>query len=237
MGFPVEVREEALVNAGRACCICHRFRGTKIECHHIVEESAGGANTLDNCIPVCFDCHADMTTYDVKHPKGTKYRPEELRRHRDRWYTRVANTGVSVVAPTYRDADISTFQAIRATLPWHPTLKWLSEHDFGGSFPASSLTSLDRLRDTADDPSNQFLDAELESARAELLGAVRAFLSSLATRIFTTDGPGETWYGLSQLWPEEQRWSAQDHLNERAQAVVDAYRALIERARSKLGVA
>ena len=41
-------------------------------------------------IPVCFDCHSDMRSYDFKHPKGSKYTPDELRQHRDRWYEKVA---------------------------------------------------------------------------------------------------------------------------------------------------
>jgi hypothetical protein len=64
-----------------------------MECHHIVQEAEGGPDTSENCIPVCFDCHADMCSYDFKHPKGTKYTPEELRRHRDRWYEKVAAGG------------------------------------------------------------------------------------------------------------------------------------------------
>ena len=60
MGFPERVATEALVLCGRSCCICHKFCGTKIELHHIKQKAYGGDDTLDNCIPVCFDCHADM---------------------------------------------------------------------------------------------------------------------------------------------------------------------------------
>jgi hypothetical protein len=89
MAFPKKVREDALVACGRMCCICHRFRGIKIEVHHIVQVAAGGADTFDNSIPLCLDCHADMGSYDPAHPKGTKYTPRELRAHRDRWYARL----------------------------------------------------------------------------------------------------------------------------------------------------
>lgn len=88
--WPAQVRDQALVACGRQCCICHRFCGTKIECHHIVTESDGGPSTLENCIPLCFDCHADVGHYNPQHPKGTKYSITELRKHRDTWFSAIA---------------------------------------------------------------------------------------------------------------------------------------------------
>lgn len=89
MSFASETKEQALVACMRSCCICHRFRGIKIELHHIVHKSEGGTDLFDNCIPLCFDCHGDMRSYDHNHPKGTKYSPSELKRHRDEWYKKV----------------------------------------------------------------------------------------------------------------------------------------------------
>lgn len=84
--WPRSVKDEVLVLCGRHCCICHRFCGTKIELHHIIEVSKGGSSDTDNCIPLCFNCHADVGHYNPKHPKGTKYSGSELRMHRERWY-------------------------------------------------------------------------------------------------------------------------------------------------------
>ena len=78
-----------MVACGRGCCICHKFCGIKVECHHIVQPEDGGPDTYENCIPLCFDCHADVGHYSDKHPKGTKYTPTELRLQRDRWYKMV----------------------------------------------------------------------------------------------------------------------------------------------------
>lgn len=89
--WPPEVKAQALVASGRRCCICHKFCGTNIECHHIVVESDGGVSTLENCIPLCFDCHADVGHYNVRHPKGTKYSASELRGHRDTWFKTMAD--------------------------------------------------------------------------------------------------------------------------------------------------
>jgi hypothetical protein len=85
--WPRRVKDEVLVACGRHCSICHRFCGVKIELHHIEAESDGGASDVANCIPLCFDCHADVGHYNPRHPKGTKYSPAELRGHRDRWFS------------------------------------------------------------------------------------------------------------------------------------------------------
>ncbi|HPE73298.1 MAG TPA: HNH endonuclease [Candidatus Competibacter sp.] len=84
--WPQKVKEEALVACGRRCCVCHRFCGRNIELHHIEMESKGGKSIFENCIPLCFDCHADAGHYNSNHPKGTRYSQSELRKHRDSWY-------------------------------------------------------------------------------------------------------------------------------------------------------
>lgn len=94
MPFPHSVRDQALVAAARHCCVCHRYKGVKIEVHHIVPESKGGASDIDNAITLCFDCHADAAHYNPYHPRGTKFSPGELRRHRDQWHAMVLSPGV-----------------------------------------------------------------------------------------------------------------------------------------------
>jgi hypothetical protein len=84
--FSTEVREETLIKSVRCCCVCHRFTGIKIEVHHIIQESKGGSNTIDNAIALCFDCHAEAGHYNPQHPRGTKYSPSELIKHRDNWW-------------------------------------------------------------------------------------------------------------------------------------------------------
>jgi hypothetical protein len=80
-----------MVACERRCCLCNEFKGTKIECHHIVPEAKGGLNTFENCIPLCFDCHADVESYNSEHPRGTKYSERELKRRRDARYEEVRN--------------------------------------------------------------------------------------------------------------------------------------------------
>ena len=85
MGFPPETRRRVLVAAARHCCVCHRYKGVKVEVHHIVPRNQGG-DDFDNAIALCFDCHADAGHYNPQHPRGTRFSPKELRAHRDKWY-------------------------------------------------------------------------------------------------------------------------------------------------------
>ncbi|MEK7990914.1 MAG: HNH endonuclease [Thiotrichaceae bacterium] len=89
MSFPPDVADEVLVLCGRHCCLCHKFAGGKMELHHIAQRAKGGKDSLDNCIPLCFDCHAEVGNYNVEHPKGRKFSPKELRKHRDNWFEKV----------------------------------------------------------------------------------------------------------------------------------------------------
>jgi hypothetical protein len=90
MPFDPATKTAMFIRCHRRCCLCHKPCGTKIEAAHIIDESAGGSNEEDNGIPLCFDCHQDVGSYNDKHPKGNKYRPEELRARRDQVYKWVA---------------------------------------------------------------------------------------------------------------------------------------------------
>lgn len=89
MAFSTETRLQALVAAARHCCVCRRYKGVKVEVHHIVPLSKGGTDSPDNAIALCFDCHADAGHYNPRHPRGTKFSPEELRIARDLWHMAV----------------------------------------------------------------------------------------------------------------------------------------------------
>jgi hypothetical protein len=97
MAFPAEVAERALLACARYCSLCHKFCGNKIETHHIVPE---GGDTFENCIPLCFDCHAEVGQYNTQHPKGRKFSTTELQAHRDRWY-QLVTTGQYLLAGGY----------------------------------------------------------------------------------------------------------------------------------------
>lgn len=105
MPFPKAVKEQAAVACNRCCCICHEFKGIKLEFHHIKQETNGGENTYENCIPLCFDCHADMGGVNSKHPKGNAYSEKELKMHRDKWYEQCASKTTTIEEATTADID------------------------------------------------------------------------------------------------------------------------------------
>ena len=95
MGFPTKVKEDILVASARHCCVCHRYKGVKIEIHHIQPKAKRGLDTFENAIPLCFDCHSDAGHYFAKHPKGTKFSPKELQKHKNEWFEIVKTNNIS----------------------------------------------------------------------------------------------------------------------------------------------
>ncbi len=83
--FKTEDVEKLLVACHRCCCVCHRFCGVKIEIDHIIQQADEGPDTYENAIPVCFECHAEIHSYNPKHPRGRKFQASELLGHRDQW--------------------------------------------------------------------------------------------------------------------------------------------------------
>lgn len=135
MSFSQKDADRALVSCGRHCCLCHKFCGTNIELHHIVPESKNGSDVFDNCIPLCFDCHAEVQHYNAQHPKGRKFSENELKQHRDLWYSKVAASGSLVASVEHRDMDRLTFSKIREMLPSDSdTIDFLKDTDLGKFF-------------------------------------------------------------------------------------------------------
>lgn len=95
MPFDPDVKTRMFIRCNRLCCLCLKSCGTNIEAAHIIDEAAGGSNDFDNGIPLCFDCHQEIGSYNVNHPRGNKFRPEELRARRDRVYTLVEQAQIA----------------------------------------------------------------------------------------------------------------------------------------------
>lgn len=91
MGFSPEIRQQVMLASARHCCVCHRYKGVKIEVHHINQEADGGPNTFENAIALCFDCHSDAGHFNDRHPRGTKFSKKELVEARNIWYETIKN--------------------------------------------------------------------------------------------------------------------------------------------------
>ena len=114
----------------RQCCVCHNFGGRDVEVHHIKPEADGGPNTLANAIVLCFKCHSEAGHYNSRHPKGSKYSPQELLRHRDAWWAYCdSNFEPSLRPDGYREPmtssrgvqqhrrDVGVLWSLRADIP------------------------------------------------------------------------------------------------------------------------
>ncbi len=185
MTFPSEVAERALLDSGRCCCLCHKFCSSKIELHHIEAKADGGEDTYDNCIPLCFDCHAEVRAYDPKHPKGRKFTTSELKGHRDRWYEKVRSNQGIVTSPDYLAIDRELLVKIREILPsTSEVIELMRTQDFYGTFPRENLKALHKFIQYCKTPEFEFLDADLESLRGELESHITGFLYLIGLHTF-----------------------------------------------------
>jgi hypothetical protein len=81
--FPEDVVRKALLWCDRHCCVCGRQCGLHIETHHI---DPNGKADIDNCLPVCYECHGILSHYDPEQPRGCRFRPDELTARREQIY-------------------------------------------------------------------------------------------------------------------------------------------------------
>lgn len=121
MAFNRDEVSALLSQCHRRCCICHRFCGVKIETDHIVPQDDGGSDEIDNAIPVCFECHAEIHSYNDKHPRGRKFQPEELRLHKAQWL-KICAERLDMLIGAIRDADVGPLQALIDELEFNATV-------------------------------------------------------------------------------------------------------------------
>lgn len=238
MPFPPNVKEDALVACGRCCCLCHKFCGTKIEVHHIQEESEGGDNSLENAIPLCFDCHADMRSYDFKHPKGNKYSQSELKRHRDIWLEKVnGNIGIAD-RDTVVETDKQVYQLLVKVLPWDGSINFIRTNNFAGfSFELARLDDLNEFVYQCKNPAFEFIDPDLDGLRASLLQLIYGFNYTIATETFPTNNVERN--SVPEEWEDEQPERFErvvSKIHETADHIVEAYGSLVRTATRKLGI-
>ena len=90
MPFDLAVKTAMFIRCNRRCCLCNKQCGINIEAAHIIDEASSGSNEEENGIPLCFDCHQEIGSYNNMHPRGNKFRPDELRARRNQIYKLVA---------------------------------------------------------------------------------------------------------------------------------------------------
>jgi HNH endonuclease len=117
-GFNRDEVAALLVKCHRRCCVCHRYCGTKIETDHIVPAAESHDHSIENAIPVCFDCHAEIHAYNPKHPRGRKFTAEELRLHRKQWLE-ICEMKPEIFLEANRNVDIGPLQGLLDELDYN----------------------------------------------------------------------------------------------------------------------
>jgi hypothetical protein len=236
MSFSLSITQKSLIACGRHCSICHKFCGTKIELHHIKQRADGGEDSFENCLPLCFDCHADVMQYNPKHPKGKKYTVSELKKHRDNWYIKVEkSSGTIITDPKYIDLDKKTFERLTELLKSDDLMLSIKNNCFvTGSFSDSIMEKVNRFRYECELPEFEFIDADLESLRSEL----SLFFDDLDENICqSTFGAGPGKQAIPYEWefnqPERMN-KAIDDFNEVSWEITRKYESLIKLGRRKL---
>ena len=133
MTFPTKEAEELLAACHRRCCICHRFCGVKIELDHIIPKLENGPDDIDNAIPVCFECHAEIHSYNDKHPRGRKFRPDGLKIHKTQWL-KICREKPEMLMNAERRSDVGPLQALIDEMEFNAAISEYSE-----SVPSPSL--------------------------------------------------------------------------------------------------
>jgi hypothetical protein len=128
MAFPRNDASELIAHCHRRCCICHKFCGVKIELDHIVPRAEGGTDDIENAIPVCFDCHAEIHSYNDQHPRGRKFRPDELREHKEQWLETCEDQPDALLDST-SNSDVGPWQALVDELGFNLGVAQNSETD------------------------------------------------------------------------------------------------------------
>jgi hypothetical protein len=208
-----------------------------MELHHIKPESEEGDDTYENCMPLCFDCHAEVQHYNPNHPKGRKFSEGELRGHRDRWYHKVKESGGIAVSSDHIDMDRKLFAEIRELLPSTGSIDLVRNNDYVGSFNGDEHEDFEKFLSYCDRPEVEFMDSDLESLRVKLAESINTFTWSIANNVYPTRSPG--YYSVPSEWAYEQpsRYrEAGEQIHKTKQEVCRAYDELIRQGRRKLGV-
>lgn len=134
MPFSKDTKVRMFVRCVRICCLCFKACGTNIEVAHIIAEDEGGSNDDDNGIPVCFDCHEEIGAYNLKHPKGNKFTPEELKPRRDQIYSLVESGALQALIIAGRLHGMSVKEIPNKDIP-----RSISRSSYRPTFEAKSI--------------------------------------------------------------------------------------------------
>lgn len=97
-----------------------------MELDHMIPKADDGPDTIDNAIPVCFECHAEIHAYNDRHPRGRKLKPEELRLHKEQWLD-LCRTSAQFLASIPPRTDVGPIQALIDELEFNRAVAALAD--------------------------------------------------------------------------------------------------------------
>lgn len=161
-----KVKEDVLYGCRRYCAYCETYKGRDIEVHHIVPKADGGRDAFENAIPLCYDCHSEIGSYNPKHPKGNKFKPNELKRIRDNFYSKVEK--LPRKPNNISDGDKELLQVFKGD--YTNILEYCIETDFTAELVNANLTEeICSLNAHWLKKSNVFQDANLDRLKVEII--------------------------------------------------------------------
>jgi hypothetical protein len=116
--FDEKDKIKILLWSERHCCLCEKPCDTNIVIHHIKQEDSDKElSDIDNAIPLCFECHGKIKSYNLAHRVGTSYRIEEIKARRDQIYDKYTRHLVPIVTfnidqGTPNKPELSTFPTV-----------------------------------------------------------------------------------------------------------------------------
>lgn len=245
MSFSKEIKESVLVACRRSCSICHKPCSTNIELHHIIQKSDGGEDSFENCIPLCFDCHADVKAYNSHHPKGTKFTESELKRHRDNWYKQVSmgivqsNGFFNASTPQYNESDKILYLKIKEIFSKNNCIEFVQINNFAGfSFDTRIFSPFHEFEHKCEYTLDfSFIDSELEQQKLKLFLSIQKFTSIIASETF----PAQTMYynSVPSEWEYEQpdRFNrVVNNIHNTAKSIINNYKIFLQIGRTKFSV-
>lgn len=181
MAFSKNVQVNVLASCKRYCCLCEKYSGTNIELHHIIPKSKGGEDTIENCIPLCFNCHAYVGSYNLNHPKGKNYSIEELKRRRDEFYKKIKNMPIGLYFLNNEDCiKLNEFKNDIANIA-----KYIIQIDFSAEpFDLNLKSYIDDILCKWDNITNRMDDINLENTKFDILETMSKLNSYLNPKYF-----------------------------------------------------
>lgn len=153
MAFPEAAVAQLLADCKRHCCVCLKWCGTKIHLHHIIPGAQGGPDEIDNAIPVCLDCHAEV---ESRGNMGRQFTQAELREHKRRWLEVCREQPAALIQTNRATGAAGPLEALLAELEYNQILLTGDDHradfatpaiaQFERAIAANALSSLEAIQ-------------------------------------------------------------------------------------------